>query len=186
MKFYPLPLSGAFLIELESVCDDRGYFSRIFCREELNAKGLHTEIAQVNTSFSQLSGTLRGMHYQLPPAAEDKILRCERGKIYDVIIDIRPESPTFGEWHAEILADRDLKLIYVPKGFAHGFYTLESNTQVTYLVTHPYVVHLERGIRWNDPHFRIEWPGEPAKISSRDQSHPDFDPAYHLNPDNRL
>jgi dTDP-4-dehydrorhamnose 3,5-epimerase len=180
MKFISTPLNGAFVIELEKRGDERGFFARAFCQKEFEMNRLKNNIVQINNSLSKDIGTLRGMHFQLAPRSEDKIVRCIRGKFYDVIIDLRPDSTTFKKWFGvELSADNRLSL-YVPKGFAHGFITLEENTEAFYLVTEYYSPEHERGIRFNDPVFNIEWPIEPKVISDKDMNHPDFNPSYHL------
>jgi dTDP-4-dehydrorhamnose 3,5-epimerase len=180
MIFTETPLSGAYVIELEKRSDDRGFFARVFCEREFADHGLATRFVQVNNSLAREKGTLRGMHYQLPPSAEAKVVRCIRGSLHDVIIDLREESASFGQ-HFEIgLSAENRTMLYVPKGFAHGFITLEANTEAFYFADEFYDPERERGIRWNDPRFGIEWPLEPAVISEKDRSHPDFDPARHL------
>ncbi len=179
MIFHPTPLAGACTIELERKGDDRGFFARFFCAEEFQAAGLASRFVQVNNSLSVNKGTLRGLHYQLPPAAETKIVRCIRGSLFDVIIDLREGSPSFGRWFgAELNADNRL-MMYVPKGFAHAILTLEDNTEALYLVDQAYSPGHERGVRWNDPYFAIEWPIEPREISEKDSKWRDFDPDYH-------
>ena len=180
MKFTETPLKGAYTIDLEKKGDDRGFFARFFCKNELAEQGLNNEIVQINNSLSQHKGTLRGMHYQLPPYEEDKIVRCLHGSLYDVIIDLRQDSPTFGRWFGEELTEENRKMMYVPKGFAHGLVTLQPDTEILYLVTQYYAPDYERGIRWNDPKFNIQWPIEPVEISEKDRNHPDFDPELHL------
>ena len=180
MKFIPTPLNGAFVIELEKRGDERGFFARAFCIKEFESIGLSHNLVQINNSLSKDTGTLRGMHYQLATKSEDKIVRCIKGKLYDVIIDLRPNSSTFKKWFgAELSAENRLSL-YVPKGFAHGFITMEDNTETFYLVTEFYSPENERGIRYNDPEFNIKWPIEPKVISDKDLNHPDFNPSYHL------
>jgi dTDP-4-dehydrorhamnose 3,5-epimerase len=180
MKFTETPLAGAFVIELEKRGDERGWFARAFCEREYAAQGLNHRIVQANTSFSAIKGTLRGMHYQLTPKAEDKIFRCIRGVIFDAIIDLRPDSPTFlKSFTVELTAENRLAL-YIPKGFAHGFMTLAENTEVFYFVTEFYSPEHERGIHYNDPKFGIRWPMEPAVISDKDCNLRDFDPQTHL------
>ena len=180
MKFTETPLTGAFVIELEKRGDERGWFARAFCEREYAAQGLNHRIVQANTSFSAIKGTLRGMHYQLTPKAEDKIFRCIRGVIFDAIIDLRPDSPTFlKSFTVELTAENRLAL-YIPKGFAHGFMTLAENTEVFYFVTEFYSPEHERGIHYNDPKFGIRWPMEPAVISDKDCNLRDFDPQTHL------
>jgi dTDP-4-dehydrorhamnose 3,5-epimerase len=180
MKFTETPLAGAFVIELEKRGDERGWFARAFCTKEFQAHGLNHQIVQANNSFSAVPGTLRGMHYQLAPKAEDKIFRCIRGAIFDAIIDLRPESPTYlKSFSIELNAENRLAL-YIPKGFAHGFMTLMENTEVFYFVTEFYSPEHERGIRYNDPKFGLRWPMEPAVISDKDRNLKDFNPETHL------
>lgn len=181
MQFTPTPLKGAFLIDLEKRSDERGFFARLFCREEFAKHGLETEFLQANNSLSIEKGTLRGLHYQLAPMEEVKLVRCIQGSFYDVILDLRPESKTFGKYFGEVLSQENRRMMYVPRGFAHGFLTLEPNSEVLYMVSQPYSKTLERGIRWNDPNFNISWPENPKVVSERDSSHPDFDPDLHLN-----
>jgi dTDP-4-dehydrorhamnose 3,5-epimerase len=173
-------LPGAYVIELEKRGDDRGFFARVFCRNEFRQAGLVTEFAQVNNSLSREQGTLRGMHYQLPPRAETKIVRCIRGALWDCIVDLRPQSPTFGKWFAETLSAENRKMLYVPKGLAHGFITLEPDTEAFYFADEFYSPEHERGLRWNDPKFAIRWPAEPRVISEKDAAARDFDPNWHL------
>jgi dTDP-4-dehydrorhamnose 3,5-epimerase len=179
MKFIETPLSGAYLIELEKREDDRGFFSRFFCKEEFSAMGLNHEILQINNSLSRIPGTLRGMHYQNFPKAEDKIVRCIRGSLFDVIIDLRPKSHSFMRHFSVELSADNRKTLYVPKGCAHGFMTLEADTEAFYLVTEKYSPEHERGVRYDDPAFGISWPMVPREISGKDKSHPDFDPQNH-------
>ncbi len=181
MRFKKLPLEDAYLIEPEPIGDERGFFSRIFCSEEFEREGLEPNIYQVNNSYSSSKGTLRGMHYQLPPKQETKLVRCILGEIYDVILDIRPSSSTFGKWYAATLTDENRQMMYVPKGFAHGFQTLTEKSELIYFVSEEYSSQYERGIRWDDPTFSIDWPSPPLVISEKDSNHPDFDPIYHLN-----
>ncbi|MCX7632622.1 MAG: dTDP-4-dehydrorhamnose 3,5-epimerase [Turneriella sp.] len=180
MKFHPTPLKDAFIIELEKRGDERGFFARAFCVKEFDAHGIDRNVVQINNSLSVQKYTLRGMHYQLPPHAETKIVRCIRGALYDVILDLREDSPTFGQWFAAELSAENRNMMVVPKGFAHGFLTLEDNTEALYLVTEFYAPQAERGLRYNDPRFGIKWPHEPAVISDKDRTWPDFDPQYHL------
>jgi dTDP-4-dehydrorhamnose 3,5-epimerase len=180
MKFIETPLKGAFVIELEKRGDERGFFARTFCKKEFEANGLNNEIVQINNSLSKDKGTLRGMHYQLSPKSEDKIVRCIKGSLFDVIIDLRPDSETFKKWFGTELSAENRNMLVVPKGFAHGFITLEENTEAFYLVTEYYSPEHERGVRYNDPAFGIKWPIEPIVISDKDKNHPDFNPNYHL------
>jgi dTDP-4-dehydrorhamnose 3,5-epimerase len=180
MKFKETPLQGAYLIELEKRGDDRGFFARAFCVNEFNDHQLDNNIVQINNSLSKDKGTLRGLHYQLNPKAEDKIVRCISGSLYDVIIDLRPQSDTFKKWFGTELNSANRNSLFVPKGFAHGFITLEENTEAFYLVTEFYSPEHERGIRFNDPTFNINWPIDPIVISEKDNNHPYFNPDYHL------
>jgi dTDP-4-dehydrorhamnose 3,5-epimerase len=180
MFFNPTPLLGAYLIDLDKKEDERGFFARTFCEHEFSEHNLVSRICQVNNSLSKRKGTLRGMHYQLAPKAETKIVRCTRGALYDVILDLRTDSPTFGKnFGAELTAD-NRRMMYVPKGFAHGFITLVDDTEALYLVDEFYSPENERGLRYDDPKFQLQWPAEPTVISERDKSHPSFDPIWHL------
>ena len=167
-------LSGAFVIELEQHQDDRGFFARTFCKNELEAHGMISDVAQANMSLSKKKGTLRGMHYQKAPHQESKLVRCTRGALFDVIIDLRPESPTFKEWFGVELSADNYKMLYVPRDFAHGFLTLTDNTEVTYMVSQFYAPGSELGIRWNDPQFGIKWPIDIEVISEKDMQWTDF------------
>jgi dTDP-4-dehydrorhamnose 3,5-epimerase len=177
VKFHTIPLRDALLIELEKRADQRGFFARFFCQNEFRAAGLVSQYAQINNSFSGRKGTLRGLHYQLPPASEVKIVRCIRGALFDCIVDVRPDSPTFGKWFGTELSADNRLTIYVPRGFAHGTLTLSDDTEAFYLVSDSYSPQLERGIRWNDSLFQIAWPIAPSEISPKDETWPDFDPS---------
>lgn len=179
MLFKPTPLLGAYIVELERRGDDRGFFARFFCENEFRDAGLETRFVQVNNSLTAKKGTLRGLHYQLPPAAEVKAVRCVRGALYDVIVDIRAGSPTFGQWFGAELTAENRTMMYVPRGFAHGFVTLTDDTEAFYLVSSFYSPENERGIRWSDPALAIHWPVEPAEISDKDRNWPDLDPEFH-------
>jgi len=180
VEFNETPLAGAYVIELNKIGDERGFFARAFCEKEFGERGLATHFVQLNNSLAEKKGTLRGMHYQLAPYAETKVVRCVRGALLDVILDVRPDSPTFCQHFGVELTAENRRMLYVPKGFAHSFITLEDNTETFYFVDEFYAPDQERGVRWNDPKFGIEWPLEPTVISEKDQKHPDFDPAYHL------
>ena len=180
MIFTETPIRGAYLIDLEKRGDDRGFFARAFCENEFGAHGLVTRFVQVNNSLSAQRGTLRGMHYQLGPKAETKLVRCIKGALWDVILDLRPDSPTFGRSFGAALTAENRRMMYVPKGFAHGFVTTADDTEAFYFVDEFYAPDRERGVRFDDPKFRIEWPVAPAVISDKDRSHRDFDPAWHL------
>ncbi|MGB5878758.1 MAG: dTDP-4-dehydrorhamnose 3,5-epimerase [Thermoanaerobaculia bacterium] len=174
MIFLETPLAGAFVIDIEPHEDERGFFARTFCQEEFEAHGLDSTFVQSSVSFNRQRGTLRGMHFQAPPHEESKVVRCTAGAIYDVIVDLRPLSPTFVQWHAVTLSAENRTMFYIPGGFAHGFLTLEDNTEVLYQMSEFYYPDSARGVRWDDPAFGIEWPVEPTAISDRDQSYPDF------------
>jgi len=179
MIFIQTPLPGARLIDLERRGDERGFFARTFCAREFAAEGLKAEFVQANTSWTSQQGTLRGMHYQLAPASEVKLVRCTRGAIWDAILDLRVDSPTFGKSFGAELTAENRRAIYVPEGFAHGFLTLVPDTEVFYMVSAYYSPDLERGVRWNDPEFSIEWPFLPDTVSARDRAHPDFNVKRH-------
>jgi dTDP-4-dehydrorhamnose 3,5-epimerase len=180
MIFHSTPLAGAYLIELDKKSDDRGFFARAFCEHEFGQHGLVTHFCQMNNSLSVQKGTLRGMHYQLAPKAETKVVRCIRGALYDVILDLRIGSSTFGESFGTELTAENRRMIYVPKGFAHGFITLDDDTEAFYLVDEFYSPENERGLRYDDPKFQIQWPAVPSVISDRDKAHPSFDSVWHL------
>jgi len=167
-------LKGACLIEPEKRCDDRGFFARTWCEKEFADHHLNPRVVQCNISFNKRKGTLRGMHYQIAPAAEAKLVRCTNGAIYDVIIDLRPDSPTFKQYVAVTLSGQDHKMLYVPEDFAHGFVTLEDNTEVFYQMTAFYSPQHSRGVRWDDPAFGIEWPVHDPIMLDRDREYPDF------------
>jgi dTDP-4-dehydrorhamnose 3,5-epimerase len=183
--FTATPLSGAFVIEPEPVEDTRGSFARTWCRRELEAHGLDTRLAQCSTSFNKRKGTLRGMHYQRPPFAETKIVRCTRGSMYDVIIDLRPQSPTRARHFGVVLSGDNRKQLYVPAGFAHGFQTLEDDTEVFYQISEFYSPAHAAGVRWDDPAFGIDWPEDDRTIVGRDRSYPDFHAASPLTVERR-
>jgi dTDP-4-dehydrorhamnose 3,5-epimerase len=172
--FTETKLAGAFVIELERHTDERGFFARTFCWQEFEAHGLKAEVAQCNVSFNKRKGTLRGMHYQAPPFAEAKLVRCTAGSIYDVIIDLRPASSTFKRHFGVELSAENRRMLYIPESFAHGFQTLEDDTEVFYQMAQQYSAEHARGVRWNDPAFGIEWPKGERIIIERDQNYPDF------------
>ena len=174
MKFSETALKGAFIIEPERIEDERGFFARTFCRREFEARGLNPDLVQCSISFNHQRATLRGMHYQSAPHAEAKLVRCTRGAIYDVIIDLRPQSPTFRRWVAVDISAENHLMVYVPEGFAHGFQTLQDETEVSYHISEFYSPERARGVRWNDPAFAIGWPIADPVISVRDQTHPEF------------
>lgn len=174
MRFTETVLKGAFLIQLEPKQDSRGFFARTFCQREFAEHGLDAQVAQCNVSFNPRKGTLRGMHYQAKPYEEAKVVRCTMGRIYDVIIDLRRESPTFKKSFGVELTAQDRNMLYVPRGFGHGFQTLENDAEIFYQISEFYSPDHERGVRWNDPAFGIEWPPDERIISERDQNYPDF------------
>jgi dTDP-4-dehydrorhamnose 3,5-epimerase len=176
MIFIETALKGAFLIEPERREDERGFFARAWCQREFVARGLNPRLVQCNISFNRQRGTLRGMHYQAAPYEEVRLVRCTRGAIYDVIIDLRPHSPTFTQWVAVELTADNYCMLYVPEQFAHGFQTLEDNTEVFYQMSEFYAPEYVRGVRWNDPAFAITWPQAARIISERDQQYADFLP----------
>jgi dTDP-4-dehydrorhamnose 3,5-epimerase len=167
-------LKGAFVIALEPYEDVRGFFARAWSDREFEAAGLNARFVESNISFNEKKGTLRGMHYQLPPYAQTKLMRCTRGSIFDVIIDLRPESPTFKQWVAKELSAENHLILYVPGEFAHGYQTLEDKTEVSYQTTAYYAPEHGRGVRWNDPAFQISWPIDNLVMIERDRDYPDF------------
>ena len=179
MKFHPTPLGGARLVELEKRGDERGFFARMFCERECAAEGLEARFVNVNNSLSRLRGTLRGLHYQIGEAAEVKLVRCVRGALFDAIVDLRPNSPTYLRGFGETLSADNRLMMYVPRGFAHAILTLEPDTEALYLVSAHYAPEAERGLRWSDPRFALRWPVAPREVSAKDAGWPDFDPAYH-------
>ena len=172
MKFIETRLKGAFIIEPERLEDERGFFARTFCQKEFEAHGLNPRFVQCNISYNKHKGTLRGMHYQAAPMAEAKLVRCTRGAIYDVIIDLRPDSPTYCQWLAEELNAENSKMIYIPEGFAHGFQTMEDDIEVFYQMSEFYSPEHAQGLRWDDPVFGIEWPLNTKIISEKDKNYP--------------
>jgi dTDP-4-dehydrorhamnose 3,5-epimerase len=179
MKFHPTSLGGAYLIELEKRGDERGFFARYFCEREFAAAGLETRYVQINDSLSARKGTLRGLHYQLPPSSEVKVVRCVRGAFWDVIVDLRPDSPSYRKWFGAELSAENRITMYVPRGFAHAILTLSDDVEAIYLVSASYAPEGERGLRWDDVAIGIEWPIKPTEISPKDAKWPSFDPAFH-------
>jgi dTDP-4-dehydrorhamnose 3,5-epimerase len=175
VRFAELALAGAYSVEAELLEDERGAFARTFCTEEFTELGLEPAVAQCSISLNRRRATLRGMHLQVAPHEETKLVRCTRGAIFDVIVDLRPESPTLGRWTAAELTEARRNALYVPRGFAHGFITLEDETQVEYVISTPYAPGASVGIRWDDPAVGIEWPLAPAVMSERDRSLPGVD-----------
>jgi dTDP-4-dehydrorhamnose 3,5-epimerase len=180
MIFQETKLPGAFEIHIEPRADERGFFARSWCQQEFRQHGLNPNLVQCNISFNPRKGTLRGMHYQVDPHAEAKIVRCTKGAIYDVVLDLRAHTPTFKEWIGVTLTAANHDMIYVPEGCAHGFLTLEDETEVFYQMSEFYHVGSARGVRWNDPAFQIVWPAQPGVVSERDDAYPDFEcqPVY--------
>lgn len=174
MIFTETELKGAYIIEIEKLKDHRGFFARSWCQNEFKNHGLTTRLVQANVSYNKKTGTLRGMHYQMSPYEETKLVRCTRGAIYDLIIDLRPASPTYTQWIGVELTAENYKMLYVPENFAHGFQTLEDDTEVTYQVSQFYTPGAESGIRWDDPTFSIDWPIEVRVISDKDKSWPNY------------
>jgi dTDP-4-dehydrorhamnose 3,5-epimerase len=165
-------LRGAFTVEMLRAQDERGFFARSFCAEEFAAHGLPAQMPQSSVSYNLRKGTLRGLHYQAPPHGEEKLVRCTSGAVFDVIVDLRADSPTRGRWHGAELTAENRRALFIPKGFAHGFVTLRDESEVLYMISVPYVAGAERGLRWNDPALAIEWPVEPVVISARDAALP--------------
>lgn len=176
MKFKPLPLAGAFLIEQERYRDDRGYNARVWCEREFSEAGIPTDLAQINVIYNFKRGTLRGLHFQHPPFEETKLFRVTRGALYDVIVDLRRESPTFLQWTSVELRAGDGMMLFVPARFGQGFQTLEDDTELTYQVGAPYTPEYGDGFRYDDPLFKIDWPMPPTVISDKDAGWPDFNP----------
>jgi dTDP-4-dehydrorhamnose 3,5-epimerase len=172
--FTETKLKNAYVIELEKLKDHRGFFARSWCQNEFKDHGLTNTIVQTNVSYNHKKGTLRGMHYQISPYEESKLVRCTRGAIYDVIIDLRPDSPTYKQWLGIELSSDNYQMLFVPEGFAHGFQTLNDNTEVTYQVSQFYTPGSERGIKWNDDAFMLKWPLDVTVISDKDESWPAF------------
>ena len=174
MLFEELPVSGAYLVQVEPHSDERGFFARTWSAEEFRSHGLNPALVECSISFNDLAGTLRGMHFQAAPHEEAKLVRCTRGSIFDVVIDLRPSSPTYRGFARLELSAADRRALYVPEGCAHGFQTLEDATEVLYQISHPHVPTAARGVRWDDPAFSISWPRPPSRISKRDGEFPDF------------
>lgn len=172
MMFSETPLPGAYIVDIEPARDSRGLFARVFCRDEMALRGLAADLAQCSTSFNEKAGTLRGMHFQAEPHAEEKLVRCTAGAIFDAIVDIRPGSRTFRRWFGLELSAENRRALYVPKGFAHGFLTLAEASEVLYMISVPYAPGSARGFRWDDPAIGIEWPRSPQVIAERDAAYP--------------
>ena len=176
MRFIETPLPGAWLIEPEQIEDERGWFARTFDAEEFRSRGLNPDVVQCNASFNHRAGTVRGMHYQADPHGESKLVRCVRGAIFDVAVDLRADSPTCRGWHGVELSAENRRAFYIPAGLAHGFQTLTDETEVLYQMGDPYVPEAARGVRFDDPAFGIEWPAPAGEriVSERDAKYPDF------------
>lgn len=174
MRFTETRLTGAYLIDADVFADERGFFARTFCRREFENHGLEVAVVQAAVSFNAHRGTLRGMHYQNAPHAQAKLVRCSRGVVFDVIVDLRQASPTYRQWTGVELSADSQRSLYVPAGFAHGFLATEDGSEVAYQMSGPYVPGAEAGIRWNDPAIGIEWPFMPVVLSPRDAGYPDW------------
>lgn len=175
MKFHETKIPGVFEIHIEPLDDERGFFARAWSLEEFKTHGLNTRLVQCSISFNERKGTLRGVHYQSAPFEEAKLVRCTRGAIYDVALDLRPSSPAFKNWFATVLTAENHHMVYVPEGCAHGFLTLEAKSEVFYQMSEIYSAESARGVRWDDPAFRIAWPENVEVISERDRSYPSFE-----------
>ncbi len=176
MRFTETALPGAWQVDIEPVKDERGFFARTWCRREFSERGLAAELAQCSMSYNRAEGTLRGMHYQIEPHAEAKLIRCTRGVIYDVIVDLRPASVAYCKWQGVELSAENRRMLYVPPGVAHGFLTLAGDCEVLYQMSEFHSSAQARGVRWNDPAFDIRWPAAVRVISTRDRGYPDFSP----------
>ena len=174
MKFQESPLAGAYTIEMDRLEDERGFFARSWCAQEFESHGLNPKLVQCSISFNSHKGTLRGVHYQVAPYQEAKLVRCTRGAIFDVAIDLRPHSRTFKSWVSAVLTAEQRNALYVPEGCAHGFLTLEDNTEVFYQMSEIFNADSALGVRWDDPAFQIAWPAKVQQISERDRTCPDF------------
>jgi dTDP-4-dehydrorhamnose 3,5-epimerase len=174
MTFHETRLPGVLEIHIEPLQDERGFFARTWCREEFNRHGLNPDLAQCSISFNKRKGTLRGLHYQAPPFQECKLVRCTRGAIHDVVVDLRSQSPTYRSWVGAVLSAENRCMMYVPEGCAHGFLTLEDESEVLYQMSQVYNAESARGVRWDDPAFRIQWPAAVAVISDRDRNYSNF------------
>jgi dTDP-4-dehydrorhamnose 3,5-epimerase len=172
MIFTESVLAGAYVVEMERLEDDRGFFARSYCAEEFAARGLPAAMPQCSVSFNSRRATLRGLHYQADPHAEDKLVRCTAGAIFDVIVDLRPGSASRGRWLGVELTADNRRSLFVPRGFAHGFITLTDGSEILYMMSVPYAPGFSRGVRWNDPAIGIEWPLEPKHMTDRDAAHP--------------
>lgn len=179
MNFQGTNVAGCFVVEAAPRVDERGFFARIFDDQEFLQRGLAGHFSQFNNSLSRQAGTLRGLHFQVAPHGEDKLVRCTRGAVFDVAVDVRPQSPTFGAWAGAELTAENRRMIYAPKGCAHGFLTLVDDTELIYFASAPYAGAAERVVRWNDPRFAIAWPRAPTVLSDKDRDAPDYADARH-------
>jgi dTDP-4-dehydrorhamnose 3,5-epimerase len=175
MLFQEAKIAGVFEVQLERRTDERGFFARSWCRDEFECAGLNSSLAQCSISYNPRQGTLRGMHYQAAPYAEAKLVRCTRGAIFDVVIDLRSQSPTYRQWAGFTLTAANRDMVYIPEGCAHGFLTLEDDSEIFYQISEFYNAESARGVRWDDPAFGIVWPTKPQLISERDRTYPDFE-----------
>jgi len=175
VKFHPTAIPGAYRVELEPIADERGFFARTFCRREFAAAGLVSDFVQASVSFNPTAGTLRGMHYQVAPHEETKLIWVTKGRVWDVLVDLRPGSPAYLRHAVFELSAEPRAALYVPRGVAHGFLTLEAATEIFYQISEYYHAESARGVRWNDRAFGISWPREPVLMSERDRSYPDFE-----------
>jgi len=175
MIFTESPLPGAFLVDLDLLTDDRGFFARAYCLDEFAAQGLSTPLQQCSVSYNTRKGTLRGLHHQAAPHEEHKLVRCTTGAIFDVIVDIRPHSPHYRRWFGAELSSQNRRALFIPPGFAHGFLTLSDEAEVYYMISVPHAPDHARGFRWSDPAFGIQWPFPPSVISARDAAYPLLD-----------
>lgn len=178
MKFTPGQLNGTYIIDADRHHDLRGYFARVWCEREYHQYGLNSKVVQSSVSYNEKKATLRGMHYQTPPSAEVKTVRCVRGALYDVVVDIRPHSKTFLNWMGVELTAENGRILYIPEGFAHGFQTLEQGTEIFYQMSEFHAPEKAGGFRWNDPRINIQWPLEVQVISERDSGYPDLNPDH--------
>lgn len=175
MIFRETKLSGVFEIHIEPKCDERGFFARSWCQREFESNGLNSKLAQCSISFNARKGTLRGMHYQAAPYPEAKLVRCTKGAIYDVVVDLRPQSSTYKQWIGATLTAENRQMLYVPEHCGHGFLTLEDDTEIFYQISEFYHPELSRGVRWDDPAFSIAWPAAAGQMSERDRTYPNFE-----------
>jgi dTDP-4-dehydrorhamnose 3,5-epimerase len=181
MRFMETPINSVYVVGLERRDDPRGFFARIFCSEEFAMRGLQSTFVQINNALSTLTGTLRGMHYQVAPEGDAKLVRCIAGSAYDVVLDLRAQSETFGHWFGKVLTAENREMIYVPAGCAHGYLTLGDQTEMLYLASTPHSATHERVVRWNDPKFGICWPLHPRAISEKDRTAPNYTPTSHAS-----